>query len=87
MRRARAANNLTKPNNMKPKDIIRQTNALGYERFWEITAIMYGGVDQESNVELKSIGEHPNSDQHPTRCPVCILEDAIKSGSTRHYSC
>jgi hypothetical protein len=68
----------------KPHDIIRVSLSTGVELMWEVEAVYLGGLNEESVVELKPIGDKPNS-YGRTLVPSQLLDCAISSGGARLY--
>jgi hypothetical protein len=70
---------------VRPGNLLRTSYANGVTFFWEVTAVLLGGENQDSVVELSSGIGRLSNEAGPIRIPMPILERAIQQGAVQMY--
>lgn len=65
---------------MKPRDRIEVTYPNGAKQAWTVSAVLLGGLGEESVIELEPIGVRPNGHGR-TLCPAAMLYALSEGGS------
>jgi len=66
---------------MKPHDIVYfEDKSFGRNRFWKIEAVCLGASGQESLVRMRSLVEHPGTDDDGVRHETVVVPEPLLRG-------